>query len=71
MASLVEAKYHTCSNHKGTHNPERATSMHLCHGVFTDQFIFRTVLAQIFEYLVNSTNQSVKPKDLDIIFFAF
>ena len=31
----------------GTHYPERATSMRLCHGVFTDQFIFRTVLARI------------------------
>ena len=29
------------------HNPERATSMRSCHGVFTDQFIFRTVLARI------------------------
>ena len=26
---------------------ERATSMHSCHGGFTDQFIFRTVLVQI------------------------
>ena len=31
----------------GAHNPERATSMRSCHGVFTDQFIFRTVLARI------------------------
>ena len=31
----------------GAHNPERATSMRSCRGVFTDQFIFRTVLAQI------------------------
>ena len=29
----------------GAHNPERATSMRSCHGVSTDQFIFRTVLA--------------------------
>ena len=28
----------------GAHNPERATSMRSCHGVFTDQFIFRTTL---------------------------
>ena len=31
----------------GAHNPERATSMRSCHGVFTDQFIFRTVLTQM------------------------
>ena len=31
----------------GAHNPEWATSMRLCHDVFTDQFIFRTVLARI------------------------
>ena len=29
------------------HNLERATSMYSCHGVFTDQFIFRAVLARI------------------------
>ena len=32
----------------GAHNPERATSMRSCHGVFTDQFIFRTTLVWIF-----------------------
>ena len=32
---------------EGAHNSEQATSMRLCHGVFKDQFIFRTVLAQI------------------------
>ena len=31
----------------GAHNPERATSMSPCHGVFTGQFIFRTFLARI------------------------
>ena len=31
----------------GAHKPERASFMHSCHGVFTDQFIFRTVLARI------------------------
>ena len=30
----------------GSHKLERATSMYSCHGVFTDQFIFRTVLAR-------------------------
>ena len=28
---------------------ERATSMYSCHGVFTDQFIFRTVVVQILK----------------------
>jgi len=31
----------------GAHNPQRATSIRSCHGVFMDQFIFRTVLARI------------------------
>ena len=31
----------------GAHNPERATSMRSCHGVFTDQFSFRTVLERV------------------------
>jgi len=31
----------------GAHNSERATSMRSSHGVFTDQFIFRTFLKQI------------------------
>ena len=31
----------------GTHNLKRATSMPSCHGVFTDQLIFRTILARI------------------------
>ena len=29
-------------------NPERATIMYSCHGVFTDQLIFRTILARIW-----------------------
>ena len=33
----------------GAHNPERATSMRPCHGVFTDQFIIRTFLARILK----------------------
>ena len=56
----------------GAHNPERATSMRSCHGVFTDQFLFGTVLALNLEYLLNFTNQSAKPTDLKmIIFFSF
>ena len=31
----------------GAYKHERATSMRSCRGVFTEQFIFRTVLAQI------------------------
>ena len=34
---------------EGTHNPERATPiLGLCHGVFTDQFIFRHILGHFF-----------------------
>ena len=29
------------------HNPERGAAMPWCHGVFTDQFIFRAILARI------------------------
>ena len=32
----------------GDHNPERATSLRLCHGFFTDQFIFRYILGHFF-----------------------
>ena len=35
-----------------------------CHSVFMDQFIFGTVLAPNFEYLLNSTNRSAKPTDV-------
>ena len=31
----------------GALHPKRATSMGSCRGVFTDQFIFRTVLARV------------------------
>ena len=31
----------------GAHKLERATVMYSCHGVFTDQFIFRMILAGI------------------------
>ena len=53
----------------GAHNPERATSTRSCHGVFTDQFLFGTVLALNFEYLLNFINQSAKPTDLKMIIF--
>ena len=29
------------------HNPEREAAMSSCHGVFTDQFIFRAIPARI------------------------
>ena len=45
----------------GARKPEPATSVRLFYGVFTDQFVFRTVL--------NSTNQSAKPTGLKMIFF--
>ena len=42
----------------GVHNPERATSMRSSHGVFTDQFIFRTVLKQSLDiFLIPQTSQ--------------
>ena len=46
----------------GAHNPERVTSVRLFYGVFTDQFVFRTVL--------NSTSHSAKPTGLKMIFFC-
>ena len=41
----------------GAHNPQRASSTSSCRGVFTDHFIFRTVLARnwnIFLFLRTS-----------------
>ena len=55
----------------GARNPERGTSVRLCHGVFTDQFIFLNGVGANFEYLLNSTSQSAKPTDLKMICFAF
>ena len=35
--------------HTAAHNPERATpTLGLCHGVFTDRFIFRHILGQFY-----------------------
>ena len=51
----------------GAHNPERATSAPLRHWVFTEQFIFRTVLARI----LNSTNQSAKPTTWKWYYYSF
>ena len=42
----------------GVHNPERGTAMRSSHGVFTDQFIFRTVLKQSLDiFLIPQTSQ--------------
>ena len=55
----------------GAHNPERATSMRSCHGVFTDQFTFRTVLARILNifYIPKPVSKTYRPKK--DIFFPF
>ena len=43
----------------GAHNPERATSMRLCHGVFTRRTrLFLEWFWRNFEYVLNSKNQS-------------
>ena len=50
----------------GAHNPEWATSIRLCHDVFTEQYIFRTVLARIlntFEILQTSQQNLYRPKN--------
>ena len=54
-------KYHKITSlETGVHNTEPVTSLCSCHGVFTNQFIFRTILAQIL---------SVKATDLKMVFF--
>ena len=50
------------------HFPERATSMRSCHGVFTDQFIFRTVLTRILN-IIKFYKPVSKTSDLKMIFF--
>ena len=53
MSKLTLTQSSTFFNHldfeskPGAHSPERATFVRSGHGVFTDQFIFRTVLGQI------------------------
>ena len=46
-------------------SPERATSMRSCHGVFEDQFIFRTVLARILNIfkIQQTSQQNLQPKN--------
>ena len=49
-ASAGDPTYHVnVFIHAAAHNPERATlKLGLCHGVFTDLFIFRHILGQFF-----------------------
>ena len=49
-ASAGDPTYHVnVFIHAAAHNPERATpTLGLCHGVFTDRFIFRHILGQFF-----------------------
>ena len=45
MGVVVSAKLHM----SGADNPQKATPiLRLCHGVFTDRFIFRHILGQFF-----------------------
>ena len=48
----------------------RVTFMYSCQRVFIDQFIFRTILIFNLEYLLTSTNQSAKLRDLKIVFWT-
>lgn len=48
----------------GARNPGRATSMRSCWGVFTDQFILRTVLALLsLQLAVNNSPQGLRSRD--------
>ena len=53
LDQLPQVCQHACTNRQknyimaGAHKSERATSMYSCHGVFTDQFIFKKILVQI------------------------
>ena len=55
----------------GAHNPDCATSMRSCHGVFTDQFTFRTVMARILNIFKfhKPVRKTYRPKN--DFFFAF
>ena len=57
----------------GANNAEQATSFYSCHGVFTDHFLFRTILARIriTQYNVRHTNQSAYPTNLTLAFLIF
>ena len=54
----------------GAHKPQRATSMRSWHVVFPRTSLFLERFGANFDYLLNSRNQSSKPTDLMVIFFA-
>ena len=49
------------------HDQQRASSMYSRHGVSTDQFIFRTILARIFNIFKVTLYQRAKPTDLKMV----
>lgn len=51
----------------GAHNPEKATSMYSCQGVFINQVIFKSDFGANLEYLVSPTNQSANPTELKMV----
>ena len=55
----------------GAYNQDCATSMRSCHGVFTDQFTFRTVLARILNIFKfqKPVSKTYRPKN--VIFLPF
>ena len=57
----------------GDNNAEQATSLFSCYGVFTDHFLFRTILARIriTQYNISHTNQSANPTNLKLAFLIF
>lgn len=57
----------------GANNAKQATSLYSCYGVFTDHFLFRTILARIriTQYNVSHTNQSANPTNLKLAFLIF
>ena len=55
----------------GAHNLERATSKRSCHGVFTDQFIFRTVLARVLNIFKFQKSVSKTYRSKNVIFCLF
>ena len=54
----------------GDNNAEQATSLFSCYGVFTDHFLFRTILVRIriTQYNISHTNQSANPTNLKLAF---
>ena len=55
VSSVSHFKGTICVTWPGSHNPERATPiLDLCHGAFTDQFIFRHILWHLFSAKIES-----------------